>query len=444
MHQTFVRAGVGFFALAAVHLLGCAVQAGGDTGRAEQSLSAGNLEDFESYAPGRLGAPWSISGGGSSTVSVVSSADHGQVGVLHGGTTSADFAIASLAASSSDPVMHAELAVNPAAGASFVFSLEGAGGSIGARRIRLQRVAGSNMLAASTTGFGTHDCAPLPSGMWSTIGLDVRTDLHTFDVTLDGAPTACSAGATSIGVPFNGVSMMDASNEGCGGGGRIDGTAFSAREAPRGIAPKLPASTVVGGNFDADPLGSLRAPWSVTQSTQRLSTASVVSASGRGRALQLHGSTRSGEFVIAARAFEAAQTDASFAFAVRPNSGASFIVSFKGAGGSIGARRIRLQRAAGSTALVANTAGVGDVSCGSLASNVWSNVSLRVHTQASPHTFDVLINGAPSACNGTATELGTPFTGIDVMDASNSGWGGDVLFDELNVTASGAPAGSCP
>jgi hypothetical protein len=444
MHQTLARAGIGVAAVAVVHLVGCAVEAGRDTGRAEQSLSAGNLEDFESYAPGPLGAPWSISGGGSSTVSVASSADHGQVGVLHGGTSSADFAIASLAASSSDPVMHVELAVNPAPGASFVFSLQGAGGSIGARRIRLQRVAGSNMLAASTTGFGTQDCAPLPSGVWSTIGLDVRTDLHTFDVTLDGTPTACSAGATSIGVPFSGVSMMDASNEGFGGDVRFDDIAFTGAEAPPCTPPQTPPTTVLAANFDGDALGSLRAPWSVTQSTQRLSTASVVSASGHGRALQLHGSTRLGEFAIAARGFEAAQTDASFDFAVRPNSGASFIVAFKGAGGSIGARRIRLQRAPGSTALVANTAGVGDVTCGSLPSNAWANVSLRVHTQTIPHSFDVLINGVPSACTGTATELGTPFTGIDVMDASNSGWGGDVLFDDMSVTASGAPAGSCP
>ena len=152
MNRTCVRYGAVRAALAASCLVGCAVDVDTPAGRAEQGLSAAKLEDFESYAPGPLGAPWVLTGAGTSTVSVASTSDHGQVGLRHGGT-GPDYVIASLDASSSDPVMHAEVAVNPAAGASFIFSLHGAGGSIGARRIRLQRVAGSNMLAANTTGF---------------------------------------------------------------------------------------------------------------------------------------------------------------------------------------------------------------------------------------------------------------------------------------------------
>jgi hypothetical protein len=225
---------------------------------------------------------------------------------------------------------------------------------------------------------------------------------------------------------------------------QFDDIVLTGDAAPPCTPPATPPTTVLSANFDADSLGALRAPWSVTPNPEGRSTLRVVSVSGRGRSLSLHGSTISGDFVIGGRSFSSDQTDARFDFAVRPNSGASLIVELKGAGGSIGARRIRLQRAPGTTSLVANTAGVGDVTCGSLSSSTWSAVRLTVHTQSSPHTFDVTINGAATACTGTVTEMGTPFTGINVMDASNAGWGGDVLLDDLVVTGLGAPAGSCP
>lgn len=432
-------------------LLGCAVDvAQPSADRVEQGLSAVTTETFETRPLGALGSPWSVTptppSSGTSTVSVVSTSDHGKVALLHGGTAS-DFIIASLAASSSDPVMHAELAINPAAGASFVFALQGAGSSIGSRRIRLQRSPGSSMLTAQTNDFGTHDCGVLPSGVWSTIALDVRADAHTFDVSINGVASAtCTGGNTQIGVPFTGISFMDASNEGWGGDVMFDDFALTGDAAPPCTPPATSDVTALALSFDGDPLGNLAAPWSVSQSSAKLSTARVVSATGHGRALQLHGSTRSGELVIADRPFDAAadQTDVRWDFAIRPSSGASFVLALNGAGGSIGARRIRLQRAPGSTTLVADTAGSSNRSCGTLASSTWSTVSLTVHTQGAPHTFDVLINGAATSCTAAPTELGTPFTSVNAMDASNSGWGGDVLLDDFKVTASGAPAGSCP
>ena len=56
-------------------------------------------------------------------------------------------------------------------------------------------------------------------------------------------------------------------------------------------------------------------------------------------------------------------------------------------------------------------------------------MTLTVHTQALPHTFDVRINGAPTGCTGTTSRIGPPFNSVSVMDPSNEGWGGDVLFD---------------
>jgi hypothetical protein len=53
-----------------------------------------------------------------------------------------------------------------------------------------------------------------------------------------------------------------------------------------------------------------------------------------------------------------------------------------------------------------------------------------VHAATFPHTFDVLINGTPTNFTG----LSTPFTGLNVMDASNDGWGGTVRFDDFVTT----------
>src|SRR5262249_24319784 len=137
---------------------------------------------------------------------------------------------------------------------------------------------------------------------------------------------------------------------------------------------------------------------------------------------------------IASREFSSSATEIQYDVAINPSAGASFVTAFNGAGSSLGARRIRLQRAPGSSTLVAQTSPSGTHDCAALSSRVWSTVTLRVHAAALPHTFDVLINGAPTSCTGLTTGLSAPFTGLNVMDASNDGWGGVVQFDDFLVT----------
>jgi hypothetical protein len=445
--RTIAQTRLGLPSLFVGILAGCAMARVEDpehVGRSEESLAVVAQDGFESYAPGPLGAPWSVStnAGGASTIVVVATPDHGKVAELRG-STAADFLTASLGFSSPDPVVHLKLALKPAAGASFLFELDGAGSSLGARRIRLQRAPNSTTLVAQTAGVGSLDCGTLPSDVWSIVTLDVASSAHTFDVTINGAATACTGSATQIAAPFNGVTLMDASNDGWGGNVLFDDITVSSDANPPCTPPATPPATVLTDNFDAVALGALGAPYAITQSSARASTVRVVTATGHGRALQLHGSTASGQFVIADRAFSSSQTDIEFDFAIRPNSGAAFVVALEGAGASLSARRIRLQRAPNSSTLVAST-DAGNLNCGTLTSNAWSSVALSVHTQSAQHTFDVRINGQATACTGSATGLGTPFNGINVMDASNAGYGGDVLFDDFVVTATGAPSGSCP
>jgi hypothetical protein len=159
---------------------------------------------------------------------------------------------------------------------------------------------------------------------------------------------------------------------------------------------------------------------------------SIVNTTDHGHVLRLQGSSAEGHFLIASRALSSSSRDINTQVDIKPSSGASFIWILNGAGSSIGRRRIRLQQAPGTTTLVASTVPSGNTNCGTLRSGAWSRVTLIVHSV--PRTFDVLINGAPTACTGVAADIQPPFNSVSVMDASNAGWGGNVLFDNIDVT----------
>jgi hypothetical protein len=403
--------------------------------RATEPLTPVTAVDFDSYPTGPLGAPWSVSQTGGSAISVATTADHGKVLALHGSATSGDFLTAAFPFSASDPLLRVQVDVKPASGATFIFDIKGTGSSLSARRVRLQRSPNSNVLVASSAGTSDLTCGTLASGAWSTIAVDIRAaqSAPTFSVSVNGLPTACTNAATTMGAPFTGVTLMDPSNEGWGGDVQLDNLSAVSDVPP--CTPGTPATTVLDANFDGVPLGTLGAPWSVIPSTGA-STVRVIDAPGRGHALRLHGSTTNGHTVIAEVPVSSAQPSITLDFVVKPATGSSFVFALGGTGASLGARRIRLQRSPGSTTLVANTAGAGDVSCGTLPSGVWSVVELAVHTQTSPHTFDVRINGAATACTRSTTEMSAPYTSVSVMDASNAGFGGDVDFDDILAKAS--------
>jgi hypothetical protein len=193
-------------------------------------------------------------------------------------------------------------------------------------------------------------------------------------------------------------------------------------------------TSVLTVNFESSPLGPLGAPWAI--SSAGASSAAIIGTTDHGKALRLRGSTASGAFLVGALGLSSTASDINVRVDIRPNAGASFVWAVQGAGSSIGARRIRLQRAPNSTTLVASTSPSGNTDCGPLASNAWSTVTLVVHAQqCAERTFDVLINGLATSCTGLATGISAPYNAVSVMDASNLGWGGDVLFDNIIVNA---------
>lgn len=193
----------------------------------------------------------------------------------------------------------------------------------------------------------------------------------------------------------------------------------------------LALTTVLHENFEDDALGALSAPWAISSSGT--GSVTIVNTTDHGHVLRLLGSTTEGHFLIASRPFSSSSPDITTRVDIKPNSGASFLWTLHGAGSSIGRRRIRLQQSPGSTTLVASTVPSGNTSCGTLRSGAWSRVTLIVHTAL--HRFDVLINGASTSCKGVTADIQPPFNSVSVMDASNSGWGGTVFFDNIDITA---------
>jgi hypothetical protein len=84
---------------------------------------------------------------------------------LQGSQAEGDFLIASRPISSSSTDITTEVDIKPISGASFLWTLHGAGSSIGRRRIRLQQAPGFTTLVASTVPSGNTDCGTLSSGV---------------------------------------------------------------------------------------------------------------------------------------------------------------------------------------------------------------------------------------------------------------------------------------
>jgi hypothetical protein len=193
-------------------------------------------------------------------------------------------------------------------------------------------------------------------------------------------------------------------------------------------------TTEVADDFEGHPLGALGAPWEITPAGSASRAIVVDTGSIHGRALLLDGSTGLGDYLIASLGFSSSATLIRSRVSVNRAAGSTFIYSLHGAGSSIGRRRIRLQLDPGTSMLSSQTVPSGTVECGAVPAGKWNRIQLIVHARQWPHTFDVRINGEATACTGIECGLSPPFNAVSVMDPSNEGWGGEVLFDDVLVT----------
>lgn len=154
--------------------------------------------------------------GGSSRVTVASSAS-GAAGVtIDGGSESGSFATASYAIDRSANALTADITVTPAPGAAFVYFVRGTRQSYSAGVLRVQRTPGTETLV-TTTSTGTVVCGNAPSDRTTELTVALDPGGQKFDVRIDGAASNCTDLPTAIGAPLTSMGLMDASNDGWGG-----------------------------------------------------------------------------------------------------------------------------------------------------------------------------------------------------------------------------------
>lgn len=187
-------------------------------------------------------------------------------------------------------------------------------------------------------------------------------------------------------------------------------------------------------DFEQLPLGNLGPPWLIrTNNSLAGSTIGIVLSGDpvHGKVMLLDGSAADSDFLSAGFGFTSFVPEIHLQVDVMPDLAAPLLFALSGEGPAITGQRIRLYRLPGATELWVNTSPSGNTRCGTLPSDRWSRLSLRIRTQQIPHVFDVLIDGAPTACTELRTAMGPPFRAVSILDAPMKGWGGRVSFDNL-------------
>ena len=189
-------------------------------------------------------------------------------------------------------------------------------------------------------------------------------------------------------------------------------------------------TTLMSVNFESYGQGVVASPWSISRSPA--SQATIASTGDHGKVFRLQGSPATGDFLLAQLGFSV-PSDVAASVDINPAADGSFVWSVHGKGVSTYKRRIRLQRWPDTNTLVATASPSGDTDCGPMPSNTWTKVTIIVHTATTPSTFDVLINGRPTACTGLQAYVTRPFEMVQIMDSSSLDWGGAVSFDNIVV-----------
>jgi hypothetical protein len=149
-----------------------------------------------------------------------------------------------------------------------------------------------------------------------------------------------------------------------------------------------------------------------------------------GAALRVDGGTQLGSFAVATYRYGAAGATTA-EWTVSPADGATFAYGVVGNGATYARRQLRFERVPGSTELQVNAA-TGIVKCGTLASGRATAITVVIDPTP-PTTFDVLMDGAATACSHVPTTLQMPLVGFNMMDASNEGYGGVVEFSGMTM-----------
>jgi hypothetical protein len=220
---------INYLVLSSIVVAGCATADDQAAPGAEAAAAEAAADDVVGASPGtgtnqETGASTAgsapiygptITKNGTSTATAVPAAQGGPGLRLDGGMESGAYAIATYGATPGSGDATLEATVTPTAGASFVYTLIGAGSSYAKRQLRLERLPGASELQAASAN-GTVACGTLDDKP-TAVTLVFHAASQRFDVLLDGEATQCTGLSTKVQAPVAGFQMMDASNEGYGG-----------------------------------------------------------------------------------------------------------------------------------------------------------------------------------------------------------------------------------
>lgn len=169
---------------------------------------------FDTYPLGPLGAPWGGTRAGSSRLTVVSTANHGNALRDNAGSSANDWLSYTTSFPSTSNSITVEFDIIPAAGASPSFHLKGSGYGSSNNTFRLQRDPGSPAFNSSAG-----NCGNVVDGQWNHVIVTMNSAFpRTFTVKINGASTAaCTNAPTSFTPPYKGIGIFDPINAGYGG-----------------------------------------------------------------------------------------------------------------------------------------------------------------------------------------------------------------------------------
>jgi hypothetical protein len=167
--------------------------------------------NFDDYALGPLGPPWTVDAHGTSTATIqtILKTGSGQELHIHGGLTTDDYLIAGYQFGPADFSINVSFDYWHDAGDSGRFDLAETGASIEL----IARMGSDDSLFVNGV-----TCAALNADQWYNIGFAVDYSAATYDVLLDGAATSCTGDAFMVGgYPLGWLYFEDEYNDGLGG-----------------------------------------------------------------------------------------------------------------------------------------------------------------------------------------------------------------------------------
>ncbi len=388
--------------------------------------------DFEDYANGNLGFPWGLQLSGDTTMVVgdlVAADGSGKVAYQTGGEDAegGDFLVAQYNFNEQNDDVWVSFDVSVAdSGVDFGFRtvLEYYGYAYPQTQLVVEN---ATVKALNFTTSAMVNCGTLTAADWDNVAVLYNYNSGTYDVNLNGSATACdNVPANATQYPAYGLQVIDWTDDTYGGvatfdnfHGEIDGGA-----------------DMFDVDFTAYSDGPLGAPWAIVEEdgTSEANIVTLVAADGSGKALELDGGTTItiADYVLATLGFTSTAGDldvyfdvfyddtmTEFGFRTMQN-------PFTGA--TPGAQ---LVVEAGYLSAYDATPGTY-VDCGALTVSTWHTVEIH-HTYAAK-TYAVWVDGAESLCVGLQTgsvPFNGPFNGIQLIDWSDEGFGGDVIWDNL-------------